>query len=450
MTTAIRRRRGTTVQHSTFTGLDGEVTVDTTKKTLVVHDGSTAGGMPLLPKTMSDGTANGVAYLNGSKVLTTGSALTFDGTTLVNTVADASTALKLAGATGKVRVRPYTDSTFGVIFDSTNAAESAYLPLSLFGSNIYSAADTAAIWRVAASEQMRLTSTGLGIGTSSPAYKLDAQTTATGTAAGDNTVGFFGSLASGRDANIRFGDSVNASARIGYLSGALYMYTNGAERLRLDLSGNLGIGTSSPGSFEGTVKTVIGGGAGSPILTLYGGNATYSGLYFADGVTGNEKYRGFFEYDHSTDALRIGTTGATKATLDSSGNLVGAGTTSIIYWEGVYNNTTASAANMFVASNGSFGRSTSALKYKQDIRDLEAVNVDLLRPVRYKSKCENDDQTKDHLGLIADEAADAGFEELVTRGEDGEVEGFQYERLTVVLLKEIQSLRQRVAQLEGA
>jgi hypothetical protein len=79
----------------------------------------------------------------------------------------------------------------------------------------------------------------VGIGTSSPAYKLDVQTTATGTAAGDNTVGFFGSLASGRDANIRFGDNVNASARIGYLSGALYMYTSGAERVRIDTAGRV-------------------------------------------------------------------------------------------------------------------------------------------------------------------------------------------------------------------
>lgn len=48
MSTAIRLRRGTTVQHSTFTGAEGEVTVDTTKDTIVVHDGATAGGFPLL------------------------------------------------------------------------------------------------------------------------------------------------------------------------------------------------------------------------------------------------------------------------------------------------------------------------------------------------------------------------------------------------------------------
>jgi len=41
---AFQRRRGTTSQHSSFTGLNAELTVDTDKKTVVVHDGSTAGG----------------------------------------------------------------------------------------------------------------------------------------------------------------------------------------------------------------------------------------------------------------------------------------------------------------------------------------------------------------------------------------------------------------------
>jgi hypothetical protein len=47
MATEIKLRRGTTAQHTTFTGAEGEVTVDTTKDTLVVHDGSTAGGHPV-------------------------------------------------------------------------------------------------------------------------------------------------------------------------------------------------------------------------------------------------------------------------------------------------------------------------------------------------------------------------------------------------------------------
>ena len=48
MTTQLKTRRGTTAEHSSFTGAEAEVTFDTDKETLVTHDGSTAGGFPLL------------------------------------------------------------------------------------------------------------------------------------------------------------------------------------------------------------------------------------------------------------------------------------------------------------------------------------------------------------------------------------------------------------------
>ena len=47
MATAIQRRRGTSAQHANFTGLAGEITIDTTLNTIIVHDGSTAGGIRL-------------------------------------------------------------------------------------------------------------------------------------------------------------------------------------------------------------------------------------------------------------------------------------------------------------------------------------------------------------------------------------------------------------------
>jgi len=46
----VKLRRGTTAQHSTFTGAEGEVTVDTDKDTLVVHDDTTLGGHELRRK----------------------------------------------------------------------------------------------------------------------------------------------------------------------------------------------------------------------------------------------------------------------------------------------------------------------------------------------------------------------------------------------------------------
>ena len=47
MAKLLKLRRGTTSQHSSFTGAEGEVTVDTDKETLVVHNGSTAAGFAL-------------------------------------------------------------------------------------------------------------------------------------------------------------------------------------------------------------------------------------------------------------------------------------------------------------------------------------------------------------------------------------------------------------------
>ena len=54
MAKQIQIRRGTTVEHTTFTGADGEITIDGDKDTLIVHDGSTAGGFPLARQDMSN------------------------------------------------------------------------------------------------------------------------------------------------------------------------------------------------------------------------------------------------------------------------------------------------------------------------------------------------------------------------------------------------------------
>jgi hypothetical protein len=44
MAKQVQIRRGTTAQHNNFTGAEAELTFDTDKKTLVVHDGATQGG----------------------------------------------------------------------------------------------------------------------------------------------------------------------------------------------------------------------------------------------------------------------------------------------------------------------------------------------------------------------------------------------------------------------
>ena len=76
MAKLLKLRRGTTTQHASFTGAEGELTVDTTKDTAVVHDGSQVGGRPLLREDMSNlpaGTidnadVNASAAISGTKI----------------------------------------------------------------------------------------------------------------------------------------------------------------------------------------------------------------------------------------------------------------------------------------------------------------------------------------------------------------------------------------------
>jgi len=72
MPTTVQLRRGTTAQHSSFTGSAGEITVDTDKNTVVVHDGLTQGGNPLVSAgdsvTLGNLTVSGTLTVEGTTV----------------------------------------------------------------------------------------------------------------------------------------------------------------------------------------------------------------------------------------------------------------------------------------------------------------------------------------------------------------------------------------------
>ena len=61
MAKLLKLRRGTTTQHGSFTGAEGEVTIDTDKDTAVVHDGSTTGGRALAREDMSNVSSASIA-----------------------------------------------------------------------------------------------------------------------------------------------------------------------------------------------------------------------------------------------------------------------------------------------------------------------------------------------------------------------------------------------------
>ena len=123
--------------------------------------------------------------------------------------------------------------------------------------------------------------------------------------------------------------------------------------------------------------------------------------------------------------------------------------------DGVYNSTTASAANVFVASGGLLSRSTSALKYKRDVETLSLdravaiINDTAKAAITYKSAIETDDQTRQHIGVAADHMVQ--HPEMVHFGADGQVEGFAYERgfaaqavVIADLLKRVEALAARL------
>jgi hypothetical protein len=97
----------------------------------------------------------------------------------------------------------------------------------------------------------------VGIGTTGPGNLLQVETAGTGTTVNSNRIALFQSKASGKDSHIAFGDSFNATAQIGYLSGQLYTATNGVERMRIDTNGNFGLGMTAPVNKVDIVDTII-------------------------------------------------------------------------------------------------------------------------------------------------------------------------------------------------
>ena len=241
---------------------------------------------------------------------------------------------------------------------------------------------------------------------------------------------------------------------VGYQAGytqttGIYSVAMGFQALYSNTTGsyNVAIGRGSLFTTTGSENTAV--GQFSLNLATTGINNTAIGTGSGSAITTGSKNTIIGGYSGNQGGLDIRGANNRIVLSDGDGN-------PRAYWDNfgscyiyqAYNDTTASAANMFITSGGQLTRATSALKYKQDIRDLESVDINKFRAVRYKSKCDADDQTLDHFGVIADEVDQAGIKELVSYGADGEVEGFQYERLTVVLLKAVQELKAEVDSLK--
>jgi hypothetical protein len=178
---------------------------------------------------LSGGTANGVTYLNGSKVLTSGSALTFDGTNFATTGTASATKLIPTG--------------------NVTAGNGMYLPTT----------NTLA-WSTNGAEGMRLDASG-NVGIGIQAFSTTRLLVKT---AGTSNIGTINAASYGSNALVGITDG-GAETLLGIAGSPVAFYTAATERMRIDSSGNVGIGTSSPGAGGGTTRLQV---ANANIATL--------------------------------------------------------------------------------------------------------------------------------------------------------------------------------------
>jgi hypothetical protein len=104
-----------------------------------------------------------------------------------------------------------------------------------------------------------------------------------------------------------------------------------------------------------------------------------------------------------------------------------------------------SGLHVTINAAGQLGVAPSSARYKRDIAPLalrESEKVHQLNPVTFHYKTEASGPLQ--YGLIAEEVAKV-YPELVTRDENGVIEGIRYEALTPLLLKEVQGQHQQIA-----
>jgi len=258
-----------------------------------------------------------IPYGNGTSAFSSSSSLTFDGQTLlVNRSTPILTLTDTSSSNNSLRFV----STGGINYIQSGISGGSFADLTFTSNN-------------GSSEKMRLTSAGyLGIGTSSPSVQLQVNSSGTTVM---NLVGSTACQINLNDGtqNANWGLGVGGVGITGIASPSTYplvFYTNGSERMRLDSSGNLGLGVT-PSAWGSGYKALqfIGGslavtGSG-PYMVQNAYNNGTNWIYSAGGYAGLYNIQNGVE--HAWYTAPSGTAGNTISftqalTLDNSGNLL--------------------------------------------------------------------------------------------------------------------------------
>jgi hypothetical protein len=232
-----------------------------------------------------------------------------------------------------------------------------------------------------------------------------------------------------------------------------------AERMRIDSSGNLLVGDTSTVPFDGTTGVLIGGArtslafatTGHTNKMLYSVNSGTAGLHFYDSTNN----RTDMIWDNSGNLL-VGVTSITDATARSYGNAF-SGTSSNPNWKSwgsgshthaQFRNGTSAVGSITSTSSATAYNTSSDQRLKENIVDAPSASDDI-DAIQVRSFDWKADGSHQKYGMVAQELVTVAPEAVSQPDDPEEMMGVDYSKLVPMMLKEIQSLRARVSELES-